>query len=50
LPLKLKIGSIKEITQVCDISTIESLKIVSANTLSKDQLRKAKEELKKEEN
>lgn len=45
MSIQLEIGSIKNITQVFDISMIENFKIVSARTISKDQLKKAKEEL-----
>jgi len=45
LPSKVEIGSIKNITQLFDISEIQKLKVVSAKTLTKDQLIKAKADI-----
>lgn len=45
LPLKLKIGSIKDISQILEISKLHTIKIVSADFLTEDQLKKIKRTL-----
>jgi len=46
LPMKIEIGSIKNITQIFDIPAIQKMKIVSAKTLTKNQLKEIRTDLK----
>jgi|WetSurMetagenome_2_1015567.scaffolds.fasta_scaffold214382_2 hypothetical protein len=49
-PLKLKIGSLKDISQILDVSKLHSIKLVSGSTLTEEQLRKIKKDLKRKNN
>ena len=46
-PLKLEIGSIKDISQILDVSKLHSIKLVSGSSLTEEQLREIKKELKR---
>jgi hypothetical protein len=45
LPMKIEIGSIKNISQILDSPAIEKMKIVSAKTMTKNQLKEIKTEI-----